>query len=113
MKYMVLRVDGNVEYADGTFEDMESIVSACEKTGFGNMGYSTILDNLDSSIELLYADGILRDDIDLKINSSTARFSTDKYIMDCCIAKFDFDSNMIDMSEEDIEFIKGLLNIKL
>ena len=109
MKYMVLRVDGNVEYADGTFDDVESIVSACEKTGFGNMGYSTILDHLDSSVELLYADGILRDDIDLKINPLTARFSTDKY-MDCCIAKFDFDCNMIDMSEEDIEFVKGLLN---
>ena len=112
MKYMVLRVDGNVEYADGTFEDVESIVSACEKTGFGNMGYSTILDNLDSSIELLYADGILRDDIDLKINPITARCSTVKY-MDCCIAKFDYDSNMIDMSEEDIEFVKGLLNKNL
>lgn len=109
MKFIALKFDSPIQYMNGSFNEVESIVSSIEKPGFGNLGYGTLVDNLDSSIELLYADGILKEGFESKINPHIKGFSKPQY-GNCCIVKFDSDYNMIDLSEEDFKFIKRLLN---
>ncbi len=116
MKFLALYPD-SYEYVDGSMHLVEALLlaSCIFRNGYsmGLTGYSTLYDDEFGSLELIYQDGIcreetLRNSLLPKYIGKFSRMPMEGNV-NCCICRFDNECNLKSLLRKDIEYIENVL----
>lgn len=108
MKFLALYMN-NHEVVEGSLSTVTNLVSVAEEFEYGLLGHQDLFEFEDHFIELLYAEGVLREGADKLSNPFAKKLGAGAHV-NCCVVAFDNDYNMIDLSEDDLKMLERLLD---